>query len=111
MNEKKLITSLLLWVLPLWITISTAFLFLTLAKAEILLDNDSTFLIALFLYAILEIYLTISPFYLTIVSWIIGYKTTRKIVLCIIINIILLVINFVFYLWYYGIFGTIIFWH
>ena len=110
MNEKKLINSLLRWVLPLWILATIAFLILTLAKTGILFDNDITFYIALFICGFLRIFLTFSPLYLIIVSWTIGYKTTRKIVPCIIINIVLFVINFAFYLWSYALFGRIIFW-
>lgn len=110
MNEKNLMNSLLRWVLPLWIMVTIAFLILTLAKIGILFENDITLLITLFICGILRMFLTFSPLYLTIVSWTIGYKTTRKIVLCIIINIVLFLINFAFYLWSYGLFGRMIFW-
>ncbi len=97
-NIKGLLKKLALFVLPMWFLLTSFFALLSLA-------NESMIMIVIFAIVIGRPVLWISPLYLTIVSWLVGYKETKNILACLIINIILLAINFTFFYWTYCLTG------
>ena len=91
---KGLIKTLVFFALPLWSVLLTFFTFMSLA-------DESMMMVFLFALVIGRSTLWISPIYLTVVSWIVGYKKTKKVLVCLLTNIILLAIDFIFFYWTY----------
>ena len=91
---KGLIKTLVFFVLPLWSVLLTFFTIMSLA-------DESRIMVWLFALVISPFLLKISPIYLTVVSWIVGYKKTKKVLVCLLTNIILLAIDFIFFFWTY----------
>ena len=89
-NIQEILKSLTILVLPVWIILTMFFTFFTFA-------NESMIMLFLLALVIARPLLWVSPFYLTIISWIVGYTKTKKISVCLIINIILLIVNFIFF--------------
>ena len=95
---KGLIKTLLWFVLPLWVVLTAFFTLLSVAE-------ESMIMLVLLAMVVGRPLLWVSPIYLTIVAWIVGYKKTKNVVVCLITNIILLAIDFIFFYWTYTLTG------
>ena len=98
MDDKKMIKKLVIFSLIIWIPLFLFYLFLSTAK-------ESMIMFVLIAICIGRPLLWISPIYLTVVAWIIGNNNFKKASTCLIINIILLAINFIFFYWNYSLVG------
>ena len=98
MDDKKMIKKLAIFSLIIWIPLFLFYLFLSTAE-------ESMIMLVLIAICIGRPLLWISPFYLTVVAWIIGNNNFKKASTCLIINIILLAINFIFFYWNYSLVG------
>ena len=95
---KGLIKTLALFALPIYIALTAFFTLLSLAE-------ESMIILVLLAMVVGRPLLWISPIYLTVVSWIVGYKKTKNVLVCLLTNIILLAIDFIFFYWTYTLTG------
>lgn len=95
---KGLIKTLAWFALPVYIVLTAFFTLLSVAE-------ESMIMLVLLAMVIGRPLLWISPIYLTVVSWIVGYKKTKNVLVCVIANVILLEIDFIFFYWTYTLTG------
>ena len=95
---KGLIQTLAWFALPIYVALTAFFTLLSVAE-------ESMIMLVLLAMVIGRPLLWISPIYLTVVSWIVGYKKTKNVLVCVIANVILLAIDFIFFYWTYTLTG------